>query len=152
MKRHVQDLRIQTLDFVLAGAGGSATHGNTQVTALIDVWLNSLEEEDLVGITPESLASVLWDGFSGAAQRSQAGCQIESLRFADGRGGEASALLILNQDMPFLVDSIVMTMRKMHIASRAVLNAVLSVQRAADGSVTAVNPAKNGGFSVPETV
>ncbi len=142
MTQHVQDLRKQTLDLVLSGhtAGGE----QKMMASLIDVWLASLEEEDLIGITPDSLASVLWDGFLSVLQLPHAGCYIKPLRYADGRGGWASALLIVNPDMPFLVDSIVMAMRKLRIASHAVLNAVLSVQRDADGHVTNVDRAKSG--------
>ena len=144
MKQLSQDLRKRILDQALAGAGAAASAGNAQVAPLIDVWLASLEEEDLAGIAPDSLASVLWDGFSRTARRSQQGCQVEALHYADGRGGQATALLILNEDMPFLVDSTVMALRKLGVASHAVLNAVLSVGRAADGSVARVDTAKNG--------
>ena len=152
MTQHSQDLRKQTLDLVLAGANEPDSGHRTQVAALIDVWLTSLEEEDWAGITPESLASVLWQGFSRVAKREQAGCQIETLRYADGRGAFASALLVVNQDMPYLVDSMVMAMRKLHIGSRAVLNTVLAVQRAPDGCVTAVAPAKSGAYPLESLV
>jgi glutamate dehydrogenase len=41
----------------------------------------------------------------------------------------ATALLILNDDMPYLVDSIVMAMRKQRVAVGGVMNAVLPVRR-----------------------
>src|SRR4051812_10486155 len=110
MKQLPQDLRTQTLNLVKQSAPAASDQG--QVAPLISAWLTSLEEEDFAGITPECLASVLWDGFSQAAMRTNDGCQIASLRYADGRSGFATALLILNEDMPFLVDSIVMAMRK----------------------------------------
>lgn len=143
MNKLSQNLRKKTLELTLAVAGKAAIE-QPQVTSLIDTWLASLEEEDLAGITPESLASVLWEGFSSVSALSATGCHISPLRYADGRGGWASALLILNPDMPFLVDSIVMAMRRLRIASRAVLNAVLSVRRSTDGSVTHVERAKAG--------
>jgi glutamate dehydrogenase len=145
MTQQSQDLRTQALERVLAGATTPALG----VESLIRAWLNSLEEEDLAGITAESLASPLWDGFSRLAKwRPHEGCRIEALPYADGRGGHATALLILNQDMPFLVDSMVMAMRRMRMPSRAVLNAVLSVQRGADGGIQHADKAgriANGG-------
>ncbi|HEU4845407.1 MAG TPA: NAD-glutamate dehydrogenase domain-containing protein [Burkholderiaceae bacterium] len=135
MKQMPQDLRKQTLDLVNAG---KAATDSSQVAALISAWLGSLDEEDLAGIAPDSLAPVLWDGFTQASKRAAAGCQIAALRYADGRGGMATALLILNDDMPYLVDSIVMAMRHQRVAANGVLNAVLSVRRSADGVVTAV--------------
>ncbi|WP_295993017.1 NAD-glutamate dehydrogenase domain-containing protein, partial [Rugamonas sp.] len=134
MTKMPHDLRAQTL--ALVNASKPADSG--RVDALISAWLASLDEEDLAGIAPDSLAPVLWDGFSQAAKRAAAGCQIARLRYADGRGGMATALLILNDDMPYLVDSIVMAMRKQRVVANGVLNSVLSVSRDANGVVTAV--------------
>jgi glutamate dehydrogenase len=132
MNQLSQDLRKKALDLAL-DAAGPAAQSHKPVVSLIDTWLASVEEEDLADLSPEILASVLWDGFSRIAGRSPDDCQIEALRYADGRGGHASALLILNRDMPFLVDSIVMALRRMRIPSRAVVNAVLSVGRGPSG-------------------
>src|SRR5438093_115123 len=138
MKQMPQDLRTQTLELVNANTPAAA--GN-QVGALISAWLASLDEEDLAGISPDSLAPVLWDGFAQAARRSGEGCQIAQLRTTDGRGGMATALLILNDDMPYLVDSIVMAMRKQRVAVSGVMNAVLAVRRDANGNAAAVGEA-----------
>jgi glutamate dehydrogenase len=136
MEQQQQDLRTQTLDLVIAATAASAMQDKPQVTALIRTWLASLDDDDLSEITPASLASGLWDGFSQAAKRTVDGCQVSAQRYADGRGGFATALLILNADVPYLVDSLVMAIRKRRVGLSAVLNAVLSVHRSADGSVT----------------
>jgi glutamate dehydrogenase len=135
MKQMPQDLRAQTLDLINASKPASET---SQVPALISAWLGSLDDEDLTGTVPGSLAPVLWDGFTQASKRTGSGAQIAKLRYEDGRGGMATALLILNDDMPYLVDSIVMAMRKLRIVANGVLNSVLPVSRNADGVVTAV--------------
>jgi glutamate dehydrogenase len=137
MKQTPQDLRAQTLDLIDASQPAS----NAEVTALISAWLAALDDEDLAGTAPASLAPVLWEGFSQAAKRAGAGAQIAKLRYGsgnDGRGSKATALLILNDDMPYLVDSIVMAMRKLRIVANGVMNAVLPVARNADGVVTSV--------------
>ncbi len=137
--KQAQELRKQTLTLVQA----NHAQNNPSVSALLETWLSSLEEDDLAGMLPASLASVLWDGFTNAANWTPAqGCQINTLAYQDGRGGRATALLILNPDMPFLVDSIVMALRSERIVSRAVLNSVLAVQRDADGKVVRVETAK----------
>ncbi|MYN06682.1 NAD-glutamate dehydrogenase domain-containing protein [Pseudoduganella aquatica] len=137
MTQMPQDLRKQTLDLI--NANKSADSG--QVSALIGAWLAAIDEEDLAGVAPDSLVPVLWEGFTQAAKRSAAGVQIAKLRYADGRGGKATALLILNDDMPYLVDSIVMALRKQRLIANGVLNAVLPVARGADGVATAVGGA-----------
>ena len=138
MKDMPQDLRNQTLALVNANhAAGNAG----QVGALISAWLGTLDDEDLAGTSPDSLAPVLWEGFSQLAQRTGPGCQIAQMQYSDGRGGMATALLILNDDMPYLVDSFVMALRKERQIATGVMNAVLAVRRDATGAATAVGEA-----------
>ncbi|RZA34806.1 MAG: glutamate dehydrogenase [Lysobacteraceae bacterium] len=139
MKDMPQDLRSQTLSLV--NANQSAAGANAQVGALISAWLGSLDDEDLAGTAPESLAPVLWEGFSQLAQRTGPGAQIAQMRYSDGRGGMATALLILNDDMPYLVDSFVMALRKERQTAAGVMNAVLAVRRDASGLATGVGEA-----------
>jgi glutamate dehydrogenase len=144
MNQLSHDFRSKTRELTLAGHGENGA-GKQPLGALIDAWLAALEEEDFAGMTPDILASVLWQGFSRVVTRERPGCQVEVLRCQDGRGGFATALLIVNPDMPFLVDSIVMALRRLRIASRAVLNAVLSVTRGADGGIVQVGRAGDSG-------
>jgi glutamate dehydrogenase len=133
-----QDLRTQTLNLVTNQPAAGATDN---VRALISAWLGALDEEDLAGTAPQALAPVLWDGFTQAATRASHGCQIAQLRYTDTRGGMATALLIINDDMPYLVDSFVMALRKERVTATGVMNAVLPVQRDANGIVTSVGTA-----------
>ncbi|QGZ40064.1 glutamate dehydrogenase [Pseudoduganella flava] len=134
MTKMPQDLRKETLDLVNAGKAPAGS----PVQALIAAWLKSLDDEDLADTLPESLAPVLIEGFTQAARRTTQGAQIAPLRYVDGSKGMATALLILNDDMPYLVDSIVMALRKQKILVNGVLNAVLPVTRDGAGAVTAV--------------
>jgi len=138
MKQMPQDLRSQTLELINASQSAAE---NGQIPALISAWLGSLDDEDLAGTAPDSLAPVLRDGFTQASKRTAQGCQIAQLRYSDGRGAMATALLILNDDMPYLVDSIVMAMRKQRVAVNGVMNAVLAVRRDAEGTALAVGEA-----------
>jgi glutamate dehydrogenase len=132
MTKMPQDLRKETLELANApGIGG----------ALIAAWLKSLDDEDLADTLPKSLAPVLVDGFGAAARRTAPGAQVTPLRYVDARGGQATALLILNDDMPYLVDSIVMALRRQKVLVNGVLNAVLPVTRDASGAATAVGEA-----------
>jgi glutamate dehydrogenase len=124
----LQDLRQQTLALLTAVPEPEL--------ALLQAWLGSLDEEDLVGLTPDCLAAVLRQVYPEFVVRAGSGCQITATRYDDGRGGQASALLIVNNDMPYLVDSIVMALRKKRVAVQAVLNTVLAVKRDAEGRMT----------------
>ncbi|MCG2586678.1 NAD-glutamate dehydrogenase domain-containing protein [Massilia sp. TS11] len=137
MKQTPQELRTQTLDLVNANAGTIPA----PVAKLIAAWIGALDDEDLAGIAPAAFAPVLADAFTQAGTRAAKGCQIVRSTYADGRGGQASALLIINDDMPYLVDSIVMAMRKQRVAAAGVMNAVLGVRRDAQGVLTSVGEA-----------
>ena len=142
MTQPSQDLRKETLERVLSGA----TNPAPATENLIRAWLDSIEDEDLAGIAADSLAAPLWEGFSRLAKWApHEGCRIEALNYPDGRGGKANALLILNPDMPLLVDSMVLAMRRMRVPTRAVLNAVLSVERTDDGSLVHAGKVDSGG-------
>ena len=136
MKQMPHELRKQTLDLVHA-----SQPDGSQTEALISAWLASLDDEDLAGTSPDSLAPLLREGFAQAARRSGDGCQIARLRYSDGRGGMATALLVLNDDMPYLVDSIVMAMRRQRVSVGAVMNAVLAVRRDESGNAVSVGEA-----------
>ncbi len=138
MKDMPQDLRTQTL--ALVNTQQPANGAPEQVGALINAWIGSLDEEDLAGTSPDSLVPVLWDTFGQIAKRGQ-GCQIAQARYSDGRGGMATALLILNDDMPYLVDSFVMALRKERVTAAGVMNAVLPVRRDESGNVVSVGEA-----------
>jgi len=130
-----QDLRTRTLALV------NENKPTEQVGALIGAWLGSLDDEDLAGVSPDSLATILQEGFAQVAQRSAPGCQIAQMRYTDGRCGMSTALLILNEDMPYLVDSFVMALRRQRVVASGVMNAVLPVRRDANGAVVSVGEA-----------
>jgi glutamate dehydrogenase len=130
-----QDLRTRTLALV------SENKPAEQISALIGAWLGSLDDEDLAGVSPDSLATILQDGFAQVVQRTGPGCQIAQMRYTDGRCGMSTALLILNEDMPYLVDSFVMALRRQRVVASGVMNAVLPVRRDSHGAVVAVGEA-----------
>ncbi|WP_323139797.1 NAD-glutamate dehydrogenase domain-containing protein [Massilia phyllosphaerae] len=137
-----QDLRTRTLALVNEKNAENKPAGDAgQVGALISAWLGALDDEDLAGVAPDSLAAILQDGFTQVAQRTVPGCQIARMRYTDGRCGMSTALLILNEDMPYLVDSFVMALRRQRVVASGVMNAVLPVRRDANGAVATVGEA-----------
>ena len=132
------DVRSQTMALIHASLPAGA---NPQVPALIQAWLGALDQDDLAGTAPASLAPALLEGFAQAATRGAPGCQIATMPWSDGRGENATALLVINDDMPYLVDSIVMAMRKEKVNVAAVMNAVLPVRRSSAGVLETVGDA-----------
>jgi glutamate dehydrogenase len=109
-----QDPRTQTLALVNENKPGDAS---PEAATLIAAWIAALDDEDLTGIDPHALSGILWDAFPQVVRRTEAGCRIAQVRHGDGRRGMATALLILNDDMPYLVDSFVMALRRRRVAS-----------------------------------
>ena len=136
------DLREQTLQLLEAESPTAAHHGD--LVALSKVWLAALDEADLIDIAPVTLAASLQKTLIRVLKNKAQGCCIESASCIDPQGGASTALLILNPDMPYLVDSFVMALRKQGIACRAVLNAVLSIKRDIDGVIVQAATAKTG--------
>ena len=66
MTQMPHDLRKQTLDLINANQGAA---DSSPVAALISAWLGSLDDEDLAGTSPDSLAPVLRDGFTLTAEQ-----------------------------------------------------------------------------------
>ena len=145
MTQTTQDIRSETMALVRGQAGAVGDAGDTALLRLAETWLSLLEPEDLVDIQAASLASILLEGFAKVTAAAQPASQIAPLHYPDGHGGRASALLVRNPDMPFLVDSAVMAMRRLQIGSHAVLNAVLTVRRDATGQIIEVSRARTGG-------
>jgi glutamate dehydrogenase len=139
MHQTPHDVRSQTLALI-------KPQGSTEIRALIEAWLLALNDEDLADVSPDSLAPLLQEGFAQAASF-DGNCKIATLRYADGRGSLASALLIVNDDVPYLVDSIVMAMRKQRVALRGVMNTVLALRRDADGNLLEVFHPGHAGHS-----
>ena len=133
-----QDVRSQTMALIHASLPAGS---NPQVPALVQAWLGALDQDDLAGTAPASLAPALLDGFAQAATRNAPGCQIATMTWSDGRGENATALLVINDDMPYLVDSIVMAMRKEKVNVAGVMNAVLPVRRNTAGVLETVGEA-----------
>lgn len=142
MNAFFKDGREQTL--ALLDAAPSHMTASPAVLSLSKTWLSAVDEADLDGRDPITLAAAIEHTFVLLPKNFSAGCCLVSASYTDQRGATASALLILNPDMPYLVDSFVMAMRKQGVASRAVLNAVLSVKRDADGLIVQAATAKTG--------
>ncbi len=142
MTAFADDIRAYTVTLLDAAPHLLALAPET--LALSKVWLSALDEADLLGITPDSLAAAMQQTFARSVHNSAEGCRIEAASFIDAHGAVASALLIVNPDMPYLVDSFVMALRKQGVASRAVLNAVLSIKRDGNGVVVQAATAKTG--------
>ena len=147
MNTFSNEVREQTLALLDTTNDATSTQFNVVPAAtrsLSKIWLSAVDEADLIGLDPITLAAVIQQTFVLLPKNVHTGCCIESVACTDHRGATATALLILNPDMPYLVDSFVMAMRKHGVASRAVLNAVLSIKRDADSMIVQATSAKTG--------
>ncbi|HEX9173254.1 MAG TPA: glutamate dehydrogenase, partial [Telluria sp.] len=125
------DLRGRLMSMVKTGF---AQAPGDPVGAMAGKWLDLLDDEDLRVLAPDVFVSLLCEGCAHAATRQKGQCQVIPLRYASGKGSLSLALLIVNDDMPYLVDSILMAMRRQSVAVDAVMNAVFARERGAPES------------------
>ena len=118
-----RDLRSRISAIV--GEQLAAQGKSNRVHALIAAWLDLLDGDDLLVLEPDVFSSLLCEGFAQAASRVNDHCLIVSMPYASGKGVMLTALLIVNDDMPYLVDSILMALSRQAVPVAAVMNAVL---------------------------
>ena len=104
-------------------------------TAFIDQLEEDLSSDDIAGLTPEDLAALALDFWRFAGQRAGAGPDVR-LTAALGAGGrdlELLALQIVQDDAPFLVDSVMGEITEGGYVVKAMFHPVVDVGRDPDG-------------------
>jgi glutamate dehydrogenase len=94
-----------------------------------------LSSEDVEGLTPEDLAALALDFWRFADQRGGSGpdVRLTDARGAEGRDLELQALQILQDDAPFLVDSVMAEVTEGGFVVKAMFHPVVEVGRDASG-------------------
>ena len=100
------------------------------------------EPDDLERYTPEELASIAEEAWSFLAERKPGASKID---FAPARLVPAIAVLnIVNDDMPFLVDSVLGELSERSLDLRLVVHPVFSIERDEAGRLTAFRGTRKG--------
>src|SRR5439155_10249867 len=108
--------------------------------------------EDLIAVAPRELASLAREAWAFLAMRKPGAPKIrfEAPTFDAGEGMKSiSVIEIVNDDMPFLLDSVMGELTERGLEIRLVAHPILVVERDAKGKLTALpvqERSKNGGL------
>ena len=101
--------------------------------------------EDLVGYSPEELAAIAEQAWQFLQTRKPGSPKIRFANPETPPGGARlkgiSIIEIVNDDMPFLVDSVMSALAEQNLSIRLVVHPILTVTRDASGALTALHDA-----------
>ena len=108
-----------------------------QAKSLARLLFDKAPPEDLAGYTPDDLAELVRGRLAFLAERKPGRSKI-AVTNPDGAFGDVTFIDILNDDMPFLVDSTIALLAERGLEVRLALHPVLSVKRDGQGKLAAI--------------
>ncbi len=126
-------------------ATGSTAGSGTRLEQVRGLLLKEAAEEDLEGLARSDLDWIAQraDGFLDSKQPGKLKVRLEDASINSGPLAYRAVLEILNDDMPFLVDSVVNLLSIEGHAVHTVLHPVVTVQRDRKGKLKALMPASS---------
>jgi len=113
-----------------------------------------LDTDDLAERTSEDLAGALLSHWQFGATRSPGGPKVRVLSPTVAEHGWASrhtVIEIINDDMPFLVDSTSSEINRQGLTLHLIVHPIYRVERAADGTLTGINAGTDAGTGTRES-
>jgi glutamate dehydrogenase len=110
-------------------------------------YFHHFDEEDLASRTPEDLLGALLSCWQFGAERVPGTARLRVLSPSLGESGWASrhtVIELVNDDMPFLVDSVTMEINRQGLTLHLIVHPVLAVQRDGQGRLGSVLPLHTG--------
>ena len=139
-----EDLQRERTDAVLALA---ATRLQPAQRPLVEAfgreYFRRLDSEDLLARTPEDLLGALLSHWQFGARRSPGETSVRVLSPAVAENGWASrhsVIDIVNDDMPFLVDTTTMEINRQGLTLHLIVHPIFAVERDAQGQLVSITP------------
>ena len=137
MNPSTEAARRERIDAVLAlAAARLAADQRTPFAAFARACFQHLEAEDLAARSPEDLLGALLSGWQFGADRAPGTTRLRVISPSLAEHGWASRHTVIeavNDDMPFLVDTITMELNRQGLSLQLIVHPVLVVQRDATG-------------------
>jgi glutamate dehydrogenase len=144
MNASAETLRRERIDAVQELA---ATHLSAAQRPLVEgfarEYFRQLDTDDLAERTPEDLCGALLSHWQFGAMRAPGRPRVRVLSPTVAEHGWASrhsVIEIVNDDMPFLVDSTAAEINRQGLTLHLIVHPIFAVERGADGSVTTIRP------------
>lgn len=142
MDTTVPDQRLSAIAARVAGHASAAGERDL-LAGLATEYLREVDPEDLAARGVDDLAGAVLSHWQLARSRAAGQARVRVLSPTQAEHGWASrhsVIEIVNDDMPFLVDSASMEVNRQGLTLHLVVHPVLAVQRDAQGRLTAVQP------------
>ena len=137
MNQSIETARRERIDAVLAlAAPRVAAEQRPHIEAFARVYLHHLDADDLAARTPEDLLGALLSCWQFAAERTPGVTKLRVISPTLAEQGWASrhtVIEVVNDDMPFLVDTTTMEINRQGLTLHLIVHPVLVVQRDAQG-------------------
>jgi glutamate dehydrogenase len=143
MNPSIETSRRERIDAVLALAAPrlQSADGAT-LQAFARAYFHHLDADDLAARTPEDLLGALLSAWEFGAERQTGSTRLRVISPSLAEHGWASrhtVIEVVNDDMPFLVDSITMEVNRQGLSLHLIVHPVLVVQRDAQGRLQALH-------------
>lgn len=137
-------LRGERVDAVLAlAANRQATPDRRPIASFAHEYFRQVDIEDLTERTADDLLGALLSHWQFGAQRASGEPKVRVLSPStgeDGWGSRHSVVEIVNDDMPFLVDSVTMEISRHGLGLHLIIHPIYAVERDAKGVLKAIHP------------
>ena len=148
-----ETLKQQLMDQVLRFAGGRIERARAaQVDAFIRQFYANVPIGDIAGDTPEELFSAALSLWQFAAKRPPGKPKLRVFNPRQDEHGWRSPhtiVEIVNDDMPFLVDSVTAELGRQGLDVHLVVHPIMRIARDQKGQMTALDPVDKGGTEAP---
>jgi glutamate dehydrogenase len=136
--------REERIAAVLARAGTQPTEASgVPLDTFSREYFRQVDVEDLDERTPEDLLGALLSHWQFASQRRPGAAKVRVFSpspGADGWGSRHTVVQVVNDDMPFLVDSVSLEIARKGLALHLTVHPIFAVQRDAQGVLQSVAP------------
>ena len=144
MNASTDALRRERIDAVLAlAAARLSAERRPLVERFAGEYFRQLDADDLAERTPEDLCGALlshWQ-FGGSRAAGRPKVRVLSPTIAEnGWASRHSVIEIVNDDMPFLVDSTTAEINRQGLTLHLIAHPIFAVERGADGSLASIRP------------
>ncbi|MGL6110868.1 MAG: NAD-glutamate dehydrogenase domain-containing protein, partial [Rubrivivax sp.] len=144
MNLPIETARRERIDAVLALAAPRIDAAQRpQIEAFAQAYFHHFDADDLAARTPEDLLGALLSCWQFAAEREPGVTRLRVISPSLAEQGWASrhtVIEVVNDDMPFLVDSTTMEINRQGLTLHLIAHPVLVVQRDARGRLQSVRP------------
>jgi glutamate dehydrogenase len=142
MNASTDTVRRETIDAVLALAFARlSAEQRSQVETFAREYFRQLDADDLAERTPEDLCGALLSHWQFGATRAAGRQKVRVLSptvAEHGWGSRHSVIEIVNDDMPFLVDSTTMEINRQGLTLHLIVHPIFAVERDAKGSLVSL--------------